>query len=81
MANSGKLIKSGFEDPGPSPEYTMSWWCYGRCHRMANFWDRWTLVDPGRDSELKSSHRGGSRCNRDLPGTRNKLEEQGKISN
>ena len=34
----------------------LSWWCHGRCHRMANVWGRWTLVDPGRDSELKSSH-------------------------
>ena len=36
--------------------FILSWWCHGRCHRMANVWGRWTLVDPGRDSELKSSH-------------------------
>ena len=47
---------------------------------MAKVCGRWTLVDPGRDSELKSSHGGGSRLDRDLRGTPNKLKVQGERS-
>ena len=34
----------------------VSWWCHGRCHRMAKGWAVWTLVIPGRASTLESVH-------------------------
>ena len=51
----GVLIHVGCY-PCDAHSISMSWWCHGRCHRMANLWGRWTLVDPGRGSELKNSH-------------------------